>query len=165
MLHTELRDRERALQETRVTTLQGTVIHVPSHLLTMSGRDSCLQPDARNLFGTTGNVVEYPPAPDEPTASCSGNVYARSLSATHCEPVSLNRRRSVAKIDELERNKHSKPCNTYTEICQEVSRRKQCFGSKKWRWSTRWTIFSLRSQLEGIDSGTLRCFMRRLPLP
>ena len=31
-------------------------------------RDSCLQPDTRNLYGTSGNVFEDPRAPNEPTA-------------------------------------------------------------------------------------------------
>ena len=38
----------------------------------MPSPDSCLQPDTRNLFGTSGNVFENPSAPDEPTASCLG---------------------------------------------------------------------------------------------
>ena len=37
---------------------------------------------------------------NEPTASCPGNVHARSLTTTHCESAG----RSVAKVDELERN-------------------------------------------------------------
>ena len=85
--------------------------HVPSHLVIvpsprgMPGRDSCLQPDTRNLYGTSGNVfVEDLLAPIEPTAACFGS--ARSLADTHCEPVSMNTGRSVAKIDELERNTH-----------------------------------------------------------
>ena len=52
---------------------------------------------------TSGNVFEDPPAKDEPTASCLGNVYARSLTATHCELVSLNTGRHVTKVDELEK--------------------------------------------------------------
>ena len=40
--------------------------------------------------------------------------------------------------------------------------RKQCIGSKKWRWSIRWTILRRRSQLEGVDSRILRCLMQRL---
>ena len=48
----------------------------------MPSRDSCLQPDTRNLYGGLGNVFENPPAPNEPTASCLGNGCARSLTAT-----------------------------------------------------------------------------------
>ena len=72
-----------------------------------------------NLFVTSGNVFENPLAPDEPTASFFGNVYARSLTATHCELVSLNTGRSVPKMDEQERNGQNLAV-TYTEICQEV---------------------------------------------
>ena len=67
-------------------------------------RDACLQPDTRNLCGTSGNVFENPLAPNEPTASCLGNVCARSFSATHCELASPNTRRSVANMAELERH-------------------------------------------------------------
>ena len=85
----------------------------------MLSRDACLQPDTRNLCGTSGNVFENPLAPNEPTASCLGNVCARSFSATHCDLASPNTRRSVANMAELERP-HSKLCKTCTEICQEV---------------------------------------------
>ena len=44
---------------------------------------------------------------------------ARSLAATHCEPVSLNTGRLAACTDELERNTQ-KLGNTYIEICKEV---------------------------------------------
>ena len=56
----------------------------------MTRRDSCLQPETRNFFGASVNVFEDVTAPNEPTA--------RSLTDTHCEPVSLN------KKEELERN-------------------------------------------------------------
>ena len=65
----------------------------------MLSRDSCLQLDTRILYRTSGNVFEDPPAP---TAAYFGN--ARSLTATHCELVSLNTGRSATKVDELERN-------------------------------------------------------------
>ena len=52
--------------------------------------------------GTSGTVFEDPPAPNEPTAACCGN--ARSLTATHCQPMSRNTGRSVTKVHELERN-------------------------------------------------------------
>ena len=67
--------------------------HVPSHPVIvpscrgMLSRDSCLQLDTRNSFDTSENVFEGPLAPFEPTASCLGNVHARSLTATHCELV------------------------------------------------------------------------------
>ena len=54
--------------------------HVPSHPLIVPSsfglpcRDSGPQLDTRNLRGTLGNVFENPPAPNEPTASCSGSV-------------------------------------------------------------------------------------------
>ena len=67
----------------------------------MIGRDSCLQLDTLNLYGTSGNVFEDPLAPNEPTAACSGK--ARSLPAAHCELVSLNTGRFAARTDELER--------------------------------------------------------------
>ena len=40
--------------------------------------------------------------------------------------------------------------------------RKLCCGYKKCRWSHRWTILRLRSQLEGVDSRNVRCLTRRL---
>ena len=46
-----------------------------------------------------------------------------------------------------------------------VSPRKQCTGSKKWRWSNRWTVLSHLNKFEGIVSLTLRCLMRRLLPP
>ena len=58
----------------------------------------------RNLLGTPGNGIENPSVSDEPTASCFGNVYARRLTVSHGELVSLGTRRSVARADELERN-------------------------------------------------------------
>ena len=64
--------------------------------------ESCLQPDTRNLYGTSGNILEDLSAPNEPTATCFGN--ARSLTNTHCELVSLNTGRLAAKAVELERN-------------------------------------------------------------
>ena len=81
---------------------------VPSQPLRMASPrgmlslDSCLQPDTRNFYGTSGNVFEDPPAPHEPTAARFGN--ARSLADTHCELVSLNTGRLAARTDELERN-------------------------------------------------------------
>ena len=42
--------------------------------------------------------------------------------------------------------------------------RKQCYGSKKWRWSIRWKFLSHRDQVENIISRILRCSMRRLRL-
>ena len=42
-----------------------------------------------------------------------------------------------------------------------VTFRKQCVGSKRLRWSTRWTISRRRNQFEDIDSQDLRCWMRR----
>ena len=71
--------------------------HVHSHPLIVPSsfgvpcRDLCPKPDSQNLFGTPGNVFENPPAPDEPTASCSRNVYARSLTATRRTCVSKHR--------------------------------------------------------------------------
>ena len=70
----------------------------------MPCRDSSLQLDTRSSFGTPGNVFEKPLAPNDPTASCLGNVCARCLAATHGEPVFLNTRKSAARVDELERN-------------------------------------------------------------
>ena len=49
-----------------------------------------------------GNVFEDPLVPNEPTTVCFGN--ARSLTGTHCDFVSLNTGRSVAKMDESERD-------------------------------------------------------------
>ena len=87
--------------------------HIPNHDVIfqrprgLPSRDSCLQFDTRNLFGASGTVFEDPLAPSEPTASCSSNLYESSLAATHCELVSLNTGRSVAKGDELPRNTHN----------------------------------------------------------
>ena len=72
----------------------------------MLSRDSCLQPDTPNSFGTSGSVFEDLPASSEPPAACFGN--ARSLTDTHCEPVGLNTGRLPARTDD-------------TEIGQEVS--------------------------------------------
>ena len=46
---------------------------------------------------------ENPSAQDEPTA----DVYARGLTATSGDSVSLNEGRSIARVDELERNTES----------------------------------------------------------
>ena len=71
--------------------------HVPSHLAIVP--NPCMHPDTRNLHGTSGNAFENPLAPNEPTGSFLGD--AGSLTATHCELVSLNTGRSAAKVDEL----------------------------------------------------------------
>ena len=68
----------------------------------MLSRDSCQQRDTRNLCGTSGNVFEDLLAPNEPTAACFGN--ARSLTASHCEPVSVNTRRLAAQEEVFSRN-------------------------------------------------------------
>ena len=68
----------------------------------MFSRDSCLEHDTRNFFGSLGNVFEDLPAPNEPTAACFGN--ARSFTDTHCESVFLNTGRLPARTDELERH-------------------------------------------------------------
>ena len=53
--------------------------HVPSQLLRipsprgMLGRDSCQQPDTRNSFGISGNVLGDQLAPREPPAAFFGN--------------------------------------------------------------------------------------------
>ena len=61
-----------------------------------------LQPDTRNLNGTSGTVLEDLLAPNEPTAACFGN--SRNLADTHWKPVSLNTGRPAAKADESGRN-------------------------------------------------------------
>ena len=46
-----------------------------------------------------------------------------------------------------------------------VFSRRQCYGSKKWRWSSRWTDKSRRSQFQVIlISRILRCWTRGLRL-
>ena len=70
----------------------------------LPSRDSFPQFGTQNSFGTPGNVFENPLARNEPTAYCSRYVYASSLTATHCELVSLYTGRSIAKKKELERH-------------------------------------------------------------
>ena len=186
----------------------------------MPCRDSSPQPDTRNSCGVPGNVFENPSASDEPTASCSGNVYARSPTATLGEPVFLNTGRSEARVDQMERNTKSftiptprfagtvstwnppslaegaYPQNLWlsnrgirSRKCISISApyfrrftvekrasrpryvlvltflRKLCVGSKKWKWSIRWTISRRPNQFEDIDSLILRRWMRRLRPP
>ena len=67
--------------------------------------DSLTQTGTRNSFGSPGNFfLKNPFAPDERAASCSGHVYARNLSATYGEPVSLHTGKPAARVDEMERN-------------------------------------------------------------
>ena len=74
-------------------------VHVPSHPMSipsprgMISRDSCLQPDTRNVFGTSGNVFENPPTPKEPTASCCDKCVCKksnSYSLGTCVPEHRN---------------------------------------------------------------------------
>ena len=55
---------------------------------------------------------------NEPTASRSRNVRTRSLTATHGEPVSLNTRMCVARVDETNDDTRSLAV-LYTKICKE----------------------------------------------
>ena len=94
----EFRDTVNALNGSRdfhdsETASSTGLSHVPSHpeivqcSFGIPCRDSCPQPDTRNLCGTSGHVFENLSASDEPTASCSRNVYARRSTAMHGEPV------------------------------------------------------------------------------
>ena len=158
-------------------------------------RDSSPQPGTQNSCGMPGNVFANPFALNEPTASCSRNVYARSPTATHGEPVFLSAGRPGARIDETNKDTQSLtiptsrfagslPIWNYASSQKELIRkimwlksrrirsrrcisiislylrlssvgrraskqkydnvlvflRKLCVGSKKWRWSARWTI-------------------------
>ena len=88
------------------TARSSGLCHFPSHpvivpsIRGMVSRDSCLQPDTRNSCDMRGNFFENPSVSNEPTASCPGNVYARSLAATKHR----NTGTPIAKMDELERN-------------------------------------------------------------
>ena len=112
----------------------------------------------------------------------------REILPLHVAILSLNTVRSVAKIDELERNiqnfairtlRFARKFSTWNSLphaegahlpsCMvEQPRyvpfvafpRKQCYEAKKWRWSILWTISSHRDQLENIISRILRCWMQ-----
>ena len=57
----------------------------------MLSRDSCLRPDAWNLLGTSGNVVEDPSAPFETTTPFyRGMLHERSPSAAFGGPGLLH---------------------------------------------------------------------------
>ena len=109
----ELQDNVNSLNNSREfydpeTASSSGLSFVPRHPVSipsprgMLSRDSCLQPDTRNLYGTSGNVFEDLPAPNEPTAACSGN--SRSLAGAQCEPVSLNTGRLAERANEFERH-------------------------------------------------------------
>ena len=68
----------------------------------MLSRDSCLQLDTRNSFGTSGNVFEDPPALTGPPTAFFGN--SRSHASAQCELVSLNTGRLADRAKEMERN-------------------------------------------------------------
>ena len=84
--------------------------HVSSHPLIGSESSRNAQPRFLPAFQDTeltwhrATFLKNPPTRNEPTASCSAKMYARSLTATHCEPASEDTGRSVAKMNELERN-------------------------------------------------------------
>ena len=114
----ELQDKVKSLNDSRdfhdlETASSSGLSHVPSlpyfvpSYFGKSCRYSCPQPDTRNSYGTPGNVFKNPSASDEPTASCSENVYAISPNATHGEPGFLDTRRSVARTDEINRDTQS----------------------------------------------------------
>ena len=94
------------LQESQSTqlTVQNQELQDNSHpsIVTSSFGMPC-----RDFGPQPGSVFENPSASDEPTASCSGNVYARSPTATHVEPMFSNTGRSEARVDEMERNTQS----------------------------------------------------------
>ena len=73
--------------------------HVPIHPSNVPSslgkrcRDFDPKPDARNSCGTPGNVFfENPSASEEPTASCSGNVHARSSTTARRTCVSQHKK-------------------------------------------------------------------------
>ena len=82
--------------------------HVPSQLMRIPSprgslsRDSCLEPDTRNSFGISGNVLDDPPAPSEPPAAFFD--ISRNSASAQCEPVSLITGRLLDRGNELERN-------------------------------------------------------------
>ena len=88
----ELQDEVNSLNDSRhfhdPTASSSGFSHVPSHPFMVPSSfgmpclDSC-QPDFRNVFGTPGNVFDYPLAPNEPTASCSRNVSLRTCVSKH----------------------------------------------------------------------------------
>ena len=125
----------------------------------MPCRDSSPQP---------GNVFENPSASDELTASCSGNVYARSPTATQWLTYKftwLNNRgirsRKCISITSpyLRRSSVGRRVSKQKCVSVLVTLRKLCVRSKKWRWSIRWTISRRPSEFEEIDSRILRCWM------
>ena len=87
------------------TASSSRLSHVTSHPRSITSPLTMLRPDTRSLYGSSGHVFEDLPAPNEPTAACSGN--ARSVADAHCEPVSLNKGRFAARTEELERTTHN----------------------------------------------------------
>ena len=89
----ELQDKVNSLKGSRdlhdpETSSSSGLSDVPGHPMSIPSprgllsHDSCLQPDTRNSYGTSGNVFEDLPAPSE------GN--SRSFAAAFYERVSLN---------------------------------------------------------------------------
>ena len=126
----ELQDKVNSLSGSRdfhdpETASSSGLSHDPSHLVIVPSprgmlcRDSRLQPDTRNLRYSPGNVSENPLAPDGPTASCPGNVYVRK-SYGYTLRTCISKHRKICSESWWNRKKHSTPCNSYTEICQEV---------------------------------------------
>ena len=106
----ELKERQSTVNQLTVQ-IQAGFSHVISHPLIYpsSFEKNIAAIFARSMIhgtscGTPGNVFFLnPSASDEPTASCSRHVCARSPTATHGEPMSPNTRRSDAKMDGVER--------------------------------------------------------------
>ena len=84
----ELQDKVNSLNDTRefVDPVPSQPMSIPSPRGSLS-RDSCLQPDTRNSFGTE-NVFEDLPALGEPPAPFFGKL--SSSESAPCEPVPLN---------------------------------------------------------------------------
>ena len=68
----------------------------------MLSRDSCLQHDTRNSFGTSGHVLGNLLAPGEPPAAIFGN--SKNMASASCGPVPLNTGRIGERVHELERD-------------------------------------------------------------
>ena len=108
----ELQDKVKSLSDSRVfcdpeTASSSGLSHVPSHPMSipsprgMLSRDSCLQHDTRNSYGTSGNVFENLLAPNEPSAALT--KFKKSCSGTMRARVSEHRKTFV-RADDLDRN-------------------------------------------------------------
>ena len=68
-------------------------------------RDSCLQPDTRNSFRTSGHVFEDLPAPGELPPALFGN--SRFVASASCGPVSVITGRLAERANALGIDPHN----------------------------------------------------------